>query len=151
MGTLLDAAVALDSAFTLHTYARKPVMFVRGDGMRLWDDEGREYLDFVAGIGSVNLGHAHPAVAEAVCEQMSKLVQVSNLFHVEHRAEVAERLAGLLGGGYKAFLCNSGTEAAEGAIKVARAWGRLSLGAKTPTIRRRVLTWPIWQSGEAEP
>ena len=66
----------------MQTYARKPVLFVRGEGMRLYDDEGREYLDFVSGIGAVNLGHAHPAVARRVCEQARKLVHVSNLYYV---------------------------------------------------------------------
>jgi len=115
---------ALDATFHLPTYARKPVLFVRGEGMRLYDDAGREYLDFVAGIGAVNLGHAHPAVARAVCRQVSRLVQVSNLYHVEHRAALAERLSELADGGWKAFLCNSGTEAIEGAIKLARRWGK---------------------------
>lgn len=128
MGTLQAAAEALDAEFHMPTYARKPVMFVRGEGMRLYDDEGREYLDFVAGIGAVNLGHAHPAVAEAVSAQMARLVQVSNLFFVEHRQELAEQLAGLAGGGRKVFFCNSGAEANEGAIKLARRWGRLNKG-----------------------
>ncbi|MRR13076.1 aminotransferase class III-fold pyridoxal phosphate-dependent enzyme, partial [bacterium] len=128
MGSLYDRTLALDGAFHLPTYARKPVMFVRGDGMRLFDDDGREYLDFVAGIGAVNLGHAHPAVAEAVCGQMRTLVHVSNLYQVEHRAALAERLSALAGGEWKAFFCNSGTEAIEGAIKLARRWGKLRRG-----------------------
>jgi predicted acetylornithine/succinylornithine family transaminase len=128
MGELFDRTVTLDAAYHLPTYARKPVMFVRGEGMRLYDDEGREYLDFLAGIGSVNLGHAHPAVAEAVCAQMQRLVHVSNLFHVEHRAALAERLSQLAGGEWKSFLCNSGTEAIEGAIKLARRWGKARRG-----------------------
>lgn len=119
---------SLDAAFVLPTYARKPVMFVRGEGMRLYDDTGREYLDFVAGIGAVNLGHAHPAVADAVCEQMRTLVHVSNLYHVEHRAALGKRLSELAGGGWKSFFCNSGTEAVEGAIKLARRWGKARRG-----------------------
>lgn len=122
MGAQFDAAVALDTAAIMQTYARKPVMFVRGEGMRLYDDEGREYLDFVSGIGAVNLGHAHPAVAAAICEQMTKLVHVSNLFYVEHRAELANEVSELLGGGWKMFFANSGAEATEGAIKLARRW-----------------------------
>lgn len=124
MGARYDEISALDAAYHLPTYARKPVLFVRGEGMRLFDDDGREYLDFVSGIGSVNLGHAHPAVADAVAKQMRTLVQVSNLYHVEHRAPLAERLSTLAGGGWKAFLCNSGTEAIEGVIKLARRWGK---------------------------
>lgn len=127
-GPEFDRIAALDAEFHLGTYARKPVLFVCGRGMTLADDTGAEYLDFVAGIGSVNLGHAHPAVADAASAQLSRLVQVSNLYYTEHRAELCARLVGLLGGGYKAFLCNSGTEAAEGAIKVARAWGRAYKG-----------------------
>jgi predicted acetylornithine/succinylornithine family transaminase len=128
MGTLYDGIAALDEAFHLPTYARKPVLFVRGDGMFLYDDDGREYLDFVSGIGAVNLGHAHPAVADAVCNQMRTLVQVSNLYHVEHRAALAERLSQLADGSWKSFLCNSGTEAIEGAIKLARRWGKVRRG-----------------------
>ncbi|HET6498916.1 MAG TPA: acetylornithine/succinylornithine family transaminase [Coriobacteriia bacterium] len=124
MGERYDTAAAKDACFIMPTYTRKPVLFVEGRGMRLYDDEGREYLDFVSGLGSVNLGHAHPAVTEAVWCQMARLTQVSNLYHVEHRAELAEELSGLLGGGWKAFFCNSGAEACEGAIKLARKWGR---------------------------
>lgn len=128
MGATFDEIAALDVTFHLPTYARKPVLFVRGDGMRLYDDAGREYLDFIAGIGAVNLGHAHPAVARAVCEQMGRLVHVSNLYHVEHRAALAGRLSELAGGGWKTFFCNSGTEAVEGAIKLARRWGKARRG-----------------------
>ncbi|MDO8880837.1 MAG: acetylornithine/succinylornithine family transaminase [Coriobacteriia bacterium] len=128
MGTRYDEIAALDEAYHLPTYARKPVLFVRGDGMRLVDDEGRPYLDFVSGIGAVNLGHANPSVAAAVARQMNTLVHVSNLYHVEHRAVLAERLSSLAGGGWKTFLCNSGTEAIEGAIKLARRWGKARRG-----------------------
>ena len=124
MGEGLTRIAALDAAYHLPTYARKPLLFVRGEGMRLYDDDGREYLDFVSGIGAVNLGHAHPAVADAVCDQMRRLVHVSNLYHVEHRAVLAKRLSVLAGGGWRAFFCNSGTEAVEGAIKLARRWGK---------------------------
>lgn len=122
MGAIFEAAVRADESCVMQTYARKQVMFVRGEGMRLYDDEGREYLDFVSGIGSVNLGHAHPAVTAAVAEQAAQLVHVSNLFYVEHRAELACDLVRLLGGGMRAFFANSGTEANEGAIKLARRW-----------------------------
>jgi acetylornithine/N-succinyldiaminopimelate aminotransferase len=128
MGATLETVKELDAAFHMPTYARKPVMFVRGEGMRLYDDEGKEYLDFVAGIGAVNLGHAHPLVARAVTEQMNKLVQVSNLFYVEHRDELAEVLVGLLGGSRKVFFANSGAEANEGAVKLARKWGKAQRG-----------------------
>lgn len=122
MGEIFESARELDAEYVMQTYARKPVMFVSGKGMRLYDDEGNEYLDFVSGIGAVNLGHAHPAVAAALCEQSCALVHVSNLFYVEHRAELARDVVELLGGGWKMFFANSGTEAIEGAIKLARRW-----------------------------
>jgi acetylornithine/N-succinyldiaminopimelate aminotransferase len=134
MGERYDTLSAKDGYFVLPTYARKPVLFVEGRGMRLFDDEGREYLDFVSGIGAVNLGHAHPAVTEAVWQQMARLVHVSNLYHVEHRAELAEELSDLLGGGWKAFFCNSGAEACEGAIKLARRWGAKHKGPAATRI-----------------
>lgn len=127
-GARYEQLAALDAVFHMPTYARQLVLFERGEGMRLYDDEGREYLDFVSGIGAVNLGHAHPAVADAVSAQMRTLVHVSNLYHVEHRAALAERLSELAGGGWKTFFCNSGTEAAEGAIKLARRWGKARRG-----------------------
>lgn len=123
MGTYFDEVAVADAQFHMRTYARKPALFVRGEGMRLYDDEGREFLDFVSGIGSVNLGHSHPAVVSAVCEQVAKLTHVSNLYYVEHRDEAAADLVRLFGGGARVFFCNSGTEATEGAIKLARKWG----------------------------
>lgn len=124
MGALFDTVAAADSRCVMQTYARKPVMFVRGDGVRLYDDAGAEYLDFVSGIGAVNLGHAHPAVTAAIAEQAEKLVHVSNLFYVEHRAELACDLVRLMGGGMRVFFANSGAEANEGAFKLARRWAR---------------------------
>lgn len=122
MGAALDAAREHDSRCVMQTYARKDVMFVSGSGMRLVDDDGREYLDFVSGIGAVNLGHADPVVARAVARQVERLVHVSNLYYVEHRAELACDLVRLLGGGMRVFFANSGAEANEGAIKLARKW-----------------------------
>jgi acetylornithine/N-succinyldiaminopimelate aminotransferase len=101
------------------TYVRNPVEFVRGEGTRLWDDEGTEYLDFLAGISVVQLGHCHPAVVEAVREQAGRLIHVGNLFYTEPGMRLAKRLAEISLGG-KTFLCNSGTEAIECAIKLAR-------------------------------
>lgn len=129
MGEMYAQTAALDAEFHMPTYARKPVMFVRGEGMRLFDDDGKEYLDFVSGIGAVNLGHSHPAVTEAVKEQIGRLTHVSNLYYVEHRDELAASLVELFGEPAKVFFCNSGTEAIEGAIKLARKWGRARRGA----------------------
>jgi predicted acetylornithine/succinylornithine family transaminase len=134
VGALLDSTQALDAEFHMHTYARKPVMFVRGEGMRLIDDEGREYLDFVAGIGAVNLGHSHPSVTKAVCDQVGKLTHVSNLYYVEHRDELARDIVELFGSPARVFFSNSGAEAVEGAIKLARKWGSAARGPKCHDI-----------------
>lgn len=133
-GNVFESAVALDNAHIMGTYARKPVMFVRGHGMRLFDDLDREYFDFVSGIGAVNLGHAHPAVADAVSEQMRMLVHVSNLYYTEHRAELAAQIARLAGFDARVFFANSGAEANEGAFKLARRWA----GAHKPGAYRIV-------------
>ena len=134
MSSTFDQAKQLDHEFHTGLYARKDIMFVRGAGMLLFDDEGKEYLDFVSGLGAVNLGHAHPNVASAVAVQASTLVHVSNLYHVEHRAELAQRLVGLSGLDAKVFFCNSGTEASEAAIKLARRWGTSKRGASCTRI-----------------
>ncbi|HEX3278914.1 MAG TPA: aspartate aminotransferase family protein [Thermoleophilaceae bacterium] len=103
----------------MDTYARFPVEFVRGAGTRLWDDEGNEYLDFLCGISVSLLGHCHPAVVEAICDQAGRLIHVGNLFHTEPPRRLAERLAELSIGG-KVFFTNSGAEAIECALKLAR-------------------------------
>lgn len=106
------------------TYDRFPVTFVRGEGTRLWGDDGREYLDFAAGIAVAQIGHAHPRWVEAVAGQAARLAHVSNLFSTEPQVALAERLVGLLGWG-RAFFANSGAEANEAALKLARkATGR---------------------------
>jgi acetylornithine/N-succinyldiaminopimelate aminotransferase len=109
----------LEARWLMQTYPRAPVEFVRGDGARLWDSEGKEYLDFLAGISVCSVGHCHPAVVEAVREQVGTLTHVSNLYLTEGGVRLAERLCGSSLGG-KAFLCNSGTEANECAIKLVR-------------------------------
>lgn len=103
----------------MNTYGRLPVTMVRGEGCRLYDAEGREYLDFVAGIAVCNLGHCHPAVTAAVCEQISRLVHVSNLYHTSPQIELAELLCAN-SRAERVFFCNSGAEANEAAIKLAR-------------------------------
>ncbi len=104
------------------SYGAPQVMFVRGSGARLWDRTGREYLDFLSGLAVTSLGHSHPAVAEALADQAQKLLHVSNLFATEHNGAVAQTLDELLGGGGQVFFCNSGAEANEAAIKLARRW-----------------------------
>ena len=107
----------------MSTYPPQPVTFVRGRGSRLWDDGGREYLDFLCGLAVTSLGHAHPAVAEAVCAQAQTLLHVSNLFGTEPQREVAATLDRLIDAGPgRVFFCNSGAEANEAAIKLARKW-----------------------------
>jgi len=101
------------------TYARNPVEFVRGEGTRLWDDDGNEYLDFLTGISVAQLGHCHPRVVEALREQAGRLMHVGNLFYTEPGMRLAKRLADLSLGG-RVFLCNSGAEAIECALKLAR-------------------------------
>jgi acetylornithine/N-succinyldiaminopimelate aminotransferase len=115
----LDTWKAREEGCMMRTYARKPVLFVRGQGVRLWDAEGREYLDFVSGLGACVTGHCHPAVVEAVAEQAGRLIQVSNLYYTQPQVELAEMLVSRAFPG-RVFLCNSGTEACEGAIKLAR-------------------------------
>ena len=128
MGEVFEA----EQRWLMRTYKRAPVEFVRGEGARLWDAEGREYLDFLAGISVCSIGHCHPAVTEAVRDQAGRLTHVSNLYYSAPMVKLAERLAaGSLGG--RVFFANSGTEANECAIKIARkhANGR---GVKSPRI-----------------
>ncbi len=108
-------------AFIAATYKRLPVVLTRGEGCKLWDESGRAYLDFVAGIAVCNLGHAHPAVTLAVAEQAARLVHVSNLFYTQPQADVA---ALLVENSFadRVFFCNSGAEANEAAIKLARKY-----------------------------
>jgi predicted acetylornithine/succinylornithine family transaminase len=109
----------LERTSVVDSYARFPVEFVRGEGSRLWDVDGNEYLDFLCGISVTSLGHCHPRVVEAVREQVGRLMHVSNLFYTEPAMRLAERLSGSSLGG-KVFFCNSGAEASEAAIKLVR-------------------------------
>jgi acetylornithine/N-succinyldiaminopimelate aminotransferase len=122
----------LDARWVMQTYARAPVEFVRGEGARLWDSDGKEYLDFLAGISVCSIGHCHPAVVEAVRSQVGTLTHTSNLYLTEGAVRLAERLCESSLGG-KAFLCNSGTEANECAIKLARKHAH-SRGISKPEI-----------------
>jgi len=109
----------LEREAVMPTYLRNPVEFVRGKGTLLWDAEGTEYLDFLAGVSVVALGHCHPALVSAVCEQAERLMHVSNLYYSEPGMRLAARLSEL-GLGGKAFFTNSGAEAVECALKLAR-------------------------------
>ncbi len=125
MNSELQEAVDLDDAYIMHTYGRLPVAFERGEGTRLYDGEGNEYLDFLAGIASCPLGHADPAVSAAIAGQASRLVQSSNYFYDRTRGLVAREIADIAGPGlgWKTFFANSGAEANECAMKAARRWG----------------------------
>jgi acetylornithine aminotransferase len=107
----------------MSTYARQPVTFEKGEGAWLWDTAGKRYLDGVSGVAVCALGHAHPAITRAICEQAGQLVHTSNLYGVKRQQDLGERLTALAGM-ERAFFCNSGAEANEAAIKLARLHGR---------------------------
>jgi acetylornithine/N-succinyldiaminopimelate aminotransferase len=109
----------LEADHAIGTYLRNPVEFVRGEGCRLWDADGNEYLDFLAGISVLNVGHCHPQVVSAIRHQAGQLTHVSNLYYTEPAMKLSARLAESSLGG-KVFLCNSGAEANEAAIKLVR-------------------------------
>lgn len=116
----------------MSTYLRLPVTFVKGEGVRLWDDRGNCYLDALSGIAVCSLGHSHPVLTKALCEQVGKLIHTSNLYCIEQQELLAERLA-TLSGMDRVFFCNSGAEANEAAIKLARLYGH-NKGIELPTI-----------------
>jgi acetylornithine aminotransferase len=150
----------LEDDYMITAYGRKPVEFVSGNGMKLYDDAGKEYLDFLSGIGAVSLGHANPAVTKAISEQANKLLHVSNYFYIEGRGELAKQLSDLLNqvkqevkqaeeqgsekqgvdsfcsppSHWKIFFGNSGAEANEAAIKLARKYGNQNLNGATTII-----------------
>lgn len=115
----LAALQELERRYAIPTYVRNPVEFVRGSGCRLWDSDGNEYLDLLAGISVVNVGHCHPLVVEAVCEQARRLTHATNLYYTEPALRLSAKLAESSLGG-KVFLTNSGAEANEAAVKLAR-------------------------------
>jgi len=118
--------------YLMATYARLPVQFERGEGVWLWDTEGKQYLDALGGIAVCALGHAHPGVAQAIADQARRLVHTSNLYGITLQEQLAERLC-KLSGMERAFFCNSGAEANEAAIKIARLYGH-GREVATPTV-----------------
>jgi acetylornithine/N-succinyldiaminopimelate aminotransferase len=116
--------VALEHKYYQGTFKRQPLTLVRGEGTRVWDSDGKELLDFVAGIAVNVLGHCHPAIVQAVQHQVTQLVHVSNLYYNIRQIELAE-LLGIQSNGMRSFFSNSGAEANEGAIKLARKYGRV--------------------------
>jgi len=123
---------ALEAKYAMPTYARAPVEFVRGEGARVWDSEGRDYLDFFAGLSVHNAGHCHPRIVAAVREQAETFGGSSNLFYSEPALRLCERLVESSLGG-RAFLCNSGTEATECALKLVRKHAH-SRGVERPEV-----------------
>ncbi len=115
----------IDKNFILHSYARNYVNFVRGEGARVFDDQGQEYIDFTSGIGVVSVGHANPRVTEAICDQAQKIIHISNLYLIEPQAKLAKSLVEKSGYDMRCFFANSGAEANEGAIKIARKYGEV--------------------------
>ncbi|MBZ0096481.1 MAG: acetylornithine transaminase [Sulfuricella sp.] len=116
----------------MNTYARLPVAFTRGEGVWLWDEQGKRYLDAVAGVAVNGLGHAHPKLTQAICEQAKTLIHTSNLYQIPKQEQLGTKLAQLAGMD-KVFLCNSGAEANEAAIKLARLYGH-NKGIDSPAI-----------------
>lgn len=116
-----------EAASIIQTYGRSPVTFVRGDGCRLYDEDGNDYLDCLSGIAVASVGHANTAVAAAVSRQMTRLVHVSNLYYTVPQVELAERLRALSGLD-RVFFANCGATANETAIKLARRWGQKTRG-----------------------
>jgi acetylornithine aminotransferase len=126
-------AIAEFNQYVMNTYARFPIALERGEGCRVWDSNGKEYLDFVAGIATCTLGHAHPAMVKAVTDQIQTLHHASNLFYFAPQGQLAKWLV-QNSCADKAFFCNSGAEANEGAIKLARKYAHTKLGITDPVI-----------------
>ncbi len=123
MSLSTEEVIADGKKYVMNTYGRLPLVIDRGEGCYVWDLEGKRYLDLVAGIAVNSLGHCHPAVTKAIQEQCTKLLHCSNLYWIENQVALAKLLVEKSGLG-KAFFCNSGAEANEAAIKLARKWGK---------------------------
>lgn len=128
-----ELTIANFDQHVMSTYVRYPITLDRGAGCRVWDTDGREYLDFVAGIATCTLGHAHPAMVAAVSQQIQKLHHVSNLYYTQEQGDLARWLIEHSSAD-RAFFCNSGAEANEGAIKLARKYAHVVLGIQSPII-----------------
>ena len=126
----------LEETYVMHTFGRKPVELVSGEGTRLTDDAGNVYIDFIGGIGVISLGHCHPKLVSAISAQAAKLIHVSNYYYIEQRGELAKTLSDLLNTTagadaepWQTFFANSGAEANECAIKLARLHARRAADA----------------------
>lgn len=148
---------SLENQHTSGLYAKHPIAIVRGQGATLWDSTGRAYIDCMAGHGVANLGHAHPAVARAIAEQAQTLITLPETFYNDRRSELVDKLAHLAPGLERIFLCNSGTEAIEAALKFARlSTGRTQIVAAMRGFHGRTMgalsaTWNKTYRGPFEP
>jgi predicted acetylornithine/succinylornithine family transaminase len=128
-----EEIVALEQKYLLNTYARYPVAFARGKGVYLFDVDGKRYLDFLSGLGVNALGHAHPRIVKVIREQSARLIHLSNLYYNEYQGIVAKKLC-QKSGLDRAFFTNSGTEAIEGVLKLARAAGHATAGPEKMVV-----------------
>ena len=130
----------------MNTYARQPVAFVRGEGVWLWDEAGKKYLDALSGIAVNTLGHNHPRLVRALTEQIGRVMHTSNLFQMPLQEQAADRIAQITGLD-EVFFCNSGLEANEAALKVARKYGH-DRGIAEPAIivMGAVIANAIWDA-----
>jgi acetylornithine aminotransferase/acetylornithine/N-succinyldiaminopimelate aminotransferase len=126
--------------YVIPTYGRFDLRLARGRGCEVWDEDGKRYLDFGAGIAVTSIGHAHPRVVRVMKEQAATLVHTSNLYFTRPQAVLAERLVRLVGAGGKVFFCNSGAEANEALYKLARKFGNDGVSAKAPAPRIGIVT-----------
>ncbi len=126
----------LDSEYILHSYGRVSTSFVEGKGAKLYDSEGKEYIDFSSGIGVCSVGHGNERLSSVICEQSKRLLHTSNLWLIEPQAKLAKEIVGLSGFNMRLFFANSGAEANEGALKIARKYGQTNFDKK----RYKVIT-----------
>src|SRR5271156_1473133 len=135
----LASVSRMEAKLLVPTYERQPILFVRGRGVYLWDSQGKRYLDFLSGIGVNALGHNHPEIQAVIKRQAGRLIHISNLFFHEYQSELAQLLT-QISGLDRAFFCNSGTEAWEGALKLARAFAQVNnKNGNKPVPRTRIL------------
>ncbi len=126
----MNGVEELDRNYVLGSYARNYTNFVRGEGARLYDESGREFIDFSSGIGVCSIGHAHPKLSRAICDQASRIIHISNLYLIEPQARLARRIVELSGYDMRCFFGNSGAEANEAALKIARKYGERAFKSK---------------------
>ena len=117
--------IKLSNSYLMHTYNRFPIALVKGKGVKVWDANGKEYLDFTAGLAVCSLGHCHPVVVEALCRQAKELIHVSNLYYTQPQAKLAALIVQNFKGA-RVFFCNSGAEANEAALKLARKYAKVN-------------------------